>query len=76
MHPIDLFLSSRGDGTFVKTGVKIEFITSSFLQDGGSSAQRQMKRNHIPIGRMFLGGQERGTSPATAVGQRNSRIQA
>lgn len=37
--------------------------------------KRQTKRNHIPCGRMFLGGEERGTSPATAVGQSNSRIQ-
>lgn len=48
------------------------------LQDGGSqraqTLKRQMKRNHIPCGRMFLGGEERGTSPATAVGQSNSRI--
>ncbi len=30
----------------------------------------------FPCGRMFLGGEERRTSPTTAVGQRNSRIQA
>ncbi len=49
------------------------------LQDGGSqraqTLKRQTKRNHVPCGRMFLGGEERETSPTTAVGQRNSRIQ-
>lgn len=30
VHPIDLFLSPGGDGTFVKMGVKTEFIASSF----------------------------------------------
>lgn len=78
VHPIDLFLSLGGDSTFVKMGVKIEFIASSFPSGWGitgcTDAEEANEEEPLPCRRMFLGEEERGTSPTTAVGQRNSRI--
>ncbi|XP_073770101.1 MORN repeat-containing protein 5 isoform X5 [Danio rerio] len=53
------------DGNFLRNAAS--------LQDGGSqraqTLKRHAKRNHVPCGRMFLGGEERGTSPTTVVEQ-------